>query len=215
MGVVCVVLALAVSGGAIAVASGSSSQIAACVHRGGGGLYMAKRCAGRDRRLRWNITGPQGPRGSRGAAGTLGAPGLQGPPGPVTGAAPSGLTMTGLFYLDGYAGSTGGEVGSAISFPFKLAAAPTVVEVPYVGTNPDPAHCSGTTDSPSAAPGYLCVYVRQTGNVDVNGGCGEVMCVADLLGHPGAATPYGAQVYTRAANAGNVNVAGSWAVTAL
>ncbi len=98
-----------------------------------------------------------------------------------------------------------------IAFPLALSAAPTPVEIPYGGVNPDPTHCSGTPDTPSAAPGYLCVYLRQTQNV--HGGCGEVMCVADLIGHPGA-TQYGAQLYTTGTNSGQVAVSGSWAVTA-
>ena len=97
MGVGLIVLSLAVSGGAYALASGSSKKpkkIVACVHHKGRGLYIARhrRCVRRDKKLRWNVRGPRGPRGPRGlrgrqgpqgSQGTQGAQGLQGPPGPT------------------------------------------------------------------------------------------------------------------------------------
>ena len=82
-----VALVLAASGAAYAAAgSSSSSAITACVHRTGGGLYVAHRCASRDRRLTWSTRGPAGRRGSTGPEGSTG------PQGPATGAAGGDLT---------------------------------------------------------------------------------------------------------------------------
>jgi hypothetical protein len=66
------ILAGLIAGG-YALASGGSDTIHACVHRHGGGIYIANKCAKRDRRISWNQAGPTGPRG---------APGAAGPPGP-------------------------------------------------------------------------------------------------------------------------------------
>jgi hypothetical protein len=73
-----VAVVIAAAGGAYA-ASGGSPTISACVRHHGGTLYIAKRCAKHDRRLRWGVTGPQGD---------------PGPPGPSTGAAGGDLTGT-------------------------------------------------------------------------------------------------------------------------
>jgi len=58
MGVALAALTLAASGGAYAAATGSSRAISACVHHQGGGLYVARRCARKDRSLKWGVTGP-------------------------------------------------------------------------------------------------------------------------------------------------------------
>ncbi len=64
------------AGGGYALASASSQTIHACVHRHGGGVYIAKRCARHDRKINWNRVGPTG---ARGATGATGATGPQGP----------------------------------------------------------------------------------------------------------------------------------------
>jgi hypothetical protein len=58
MGVALAALTVAASGGAYAAATGSSRAIVACVHHQGGGLYVARRCARKDRSLKWSVTGP-------------------------------------------------------------------------------------------------------------------------------------------------------------
>ena len=82
------VLAVVAVGGAYA-ATGGGGTITICVHNRGGGLYLANKCARRDRRVRWSLTGPpgapgptgpQGPQGPVGAAGTAGAAGTLGAP---------------------------------------------------------------------------------------------------------------------------------------
>ena len=85
-GVALTALVVGASGGAYAAGQSASAPISACVHHNGGGLYTARRCARKDRRLTWNVTGPTGPAGSpgaQGAAGAAGAQGIQGIPGPT------------------------------------------------------------------------------------------------------------------------------------
>jgi hypothetical protein len=95
----------AAAGGAFAESHSASNTISACVHRRGGVLYMARKCAGRDRRTTWGVTGPMGAQGPAGP---------QGPPAATlfaqvaadgtVGAASSGVQMdkvgTGMYELD-------------------------------------------------------------------------------------------------------------------
>jgi hypothetical protein len=74
-------LVVACAGGAYAAGEAANRSIAACVRHNGGGLYVAKRCAKRDRSLRWNVTGPRGAPGADGQQGAAGAPGKPGAPG--------------------------------------------------------------------------------------------------------------------------------------
>ncbi len=84
MGVALAALVVAVSGGAYAATSGNSGEaITACVRHKGGALYVARKCAHRDRRLTWSAQGPRGTAGPRGAAGGNGPAGPSGPSGPT------------------------------------------------------------------------------------------------------------------------------------
>jgi hypothetical protein len=74
-------LVLLAAGGGYAIASGSSKQITACVHRHGGGLYTGK-CHKHDKKLTWNTSGPAGPPGPAGPTGATGLAGATGPQGP-------------------------------------------------------------------------------------------------------------------------------------
>ena len=103
-------------------------------------------------------------------------------------------------------------LGSSISFPLELSSAPKWVEIPFGVTNPDPAHCPGTAESPSAAPGYLCIYDRIVGN-DFSSD-GNRLQVSDINGDGGTVSPFGARITARATSNGEVEVEGSWAVTA-
>ena len=71
-----------VAAGAYALASGGGT-ITACVHKHGGALYVAKRCAKKDRKLTWNKVGPTGPQGAKGGTGLQGPKGETGAAGPV------------------------------------------------------------------------------------------------------------------------------------
>jgi hypothetical protein len=84
------VAAVAVAGGAFADSPSASNVVSACVHVRGGVLYLARKCAGHDRRVSWGATGPAGAPGAPGAVGPPGPPGTQGAPG-VPGAAASTL----------------------------------------------------------------------------------------------------------------------------
>lgn len=106
MAVALAALVLAASGGAYAAVASSSGTITACVHHRGGGLYLAPKCARRDKRLRWNTIGPrgaagtpgvQGPQGLQGAQGQTGSQGTTGARGPSDAyyATSSGGTGTG------------------------------------------------------------------------------------------------------------------------
>jgi len=82
MGVALAALALSISGGgAYAFAATSGGQMSACVHQNGGGLYSSGKCGKHDRRMTWNLTGPQGPAGKQGRQGPAGPQGQTGPQG--------------------------------------------------------------------------------------------------------------------------------------
>jgi hypothetical protein len=86
------------AGGGYALAAGSSgSAIHACVHKHGGDIYMAKRCAKGDKRITWSKVGPQGQPGIpgvRGIQGIQGQPGSQGPGATYFAWDPSGTAST-------------------------------------------------------------------------------------------------------------------------
>lgn len=82
----------AAAGGAYALANGGGT-ITACVHKKGGALYVAKKCAHKDSKLTWNRvgrTGPQGPKGTTGLLGHTGNTGGVGAVGPTFGAVSTG-----------------------------------------------------------------------------------------------------------------------------
>ena len=87
LGIIAVVV---VASGAAYAATSGGGKISVCVSKRGGGLYKAKRCAGGDSELTWNVTGPKGTKGNtgspgqtgpRGPSGTTGATGSAGAPG--------------------------------------------------------------------------------------------------------------------------------------
>ena len=99
---VVVVVAAAFAGGAYALGS-RGGTITTCVHRHGGGLYVARRCSKHDKKLSWNTvgptgaagpTGPAGPAGPDGAKGDAGPTGPQGPTGNIGPQGPGATTLT-------------------------------------------------------------------------------------------------------------------------
>jgi hypothetical protein len=82
-------LAALAAGGVAYAADTGDARIIACVKHSDGALYQAKKCATKDRRLTWSVSGPAGPAGSTGpvgktgGAGATGATGPAGPPGPA------------------------------------------------------------------------------------------------------------------------------------
>jgi len=155
------------------------------------------------------LQGSRGLQGPQGIPGAKGPKGDQGPPGPVTTMAPSGLTQRGFFNLEDTE-SAGQFFASAISFPLELSSAPKPVVVPHGGPNPDPTHCPGTVDAPTAAPGYLCLYDAYSFN-SATANTNPSVYNVDAVG---GASPFGARIETAAQTTGVAYVEGSWAVTA-
>jgi hypothetical protein len=128
---------LAVAG--VSYAAPRGGEVAACVHKQGGGLYLG-RCAKHDKKLSWAKQGAAGPRGPQGSQG------VAGPTGPLTTTVPSGQTVRGVFNLDNVAATGNQFNGSAISFGLSLANAPAVQIIPAGG----PTTTSCADDRPSA-----------------------------------------------------------------
>ncbi len=153
-------------------------------------------------------SGAAGATGATGADGTPGATGAPGPAGTLPALAPSGMTETGAFAIGGY--ELGGQDGrTAISFPFALASAPGVDEVPTGTTD---AHCAGTSAAPAAAAGYLCLYVSN--EFDITPITGLAVYPQNLGDSAEGASPFGAMLTAQATTTGTISIEGSWAVTA-
>jgi hypothetical protein len=192
---------------------GNRGSIQGCVKNGVLEVVNAgKRCPRHSTPLPFNQVGPQGRQGIQGVQGPQG---VQGIPGPVTATAPSGFTQRGFFSIAGDTSLELGDVlGTSIAFPLELSASPTVVEVPNVLPNPDPTHCPGSPESPSAAPGYLCLYDRFESNVG-QAFTGEYLQVFDVDTRIGHASRFGARLVAVPQTAGHhIYIDGSWAVTA-
>ncbi len=97
---------------------------------------------------------------------------------------------------------------TSISFNRTLPSAPAVH---WLAPDDEPtAACPGTVEAPLAAPGHLCVYTSQMGNlipgnVCVGNATGPIDC--DVADRSGAA------VMVKAVAAGETWIHGSWAVT--
>jgi hypothetical protein len=88
-----------------------------------------------------------------------------------------------------------------------------VVEVPNGVPNPDPTHCPGSPEAPSAAPGYFCLYDKGEYNVGQHIP-GEYLQVHDIDARLSDASPFGAYLVAVPENPGALDIIGSWAVTA-
>lgn len=83
------IITLLIAGGGYAIASGGGT-LTACAKKGSHALYAANKCKKGEKKLSWNMTGPQGPAGSKGAAGANGA---NGAPGATGATGPAGPTV--------------------------------------------------------------------------------------------------------------------------
>jgi hypothetical protein len=202
-----VVVLLVVGSGTYALASSSGGTITVCVSRHGGALYKAKKCAKRDKRLSWDQVGRVGRKGATGAAGAPGPAGSQGPAGPSTATLPSGQTLRGWFNFDTVAAAADQINGGSISFALHLANAPTVQLIPASG--PTTTQCAGSVASPTAAPGFLCVYENPLTNVS-----SFFVCSAATCSSTPTSDPFGSEIFVHATAAGRFFVDGTWAVTA-
>ena len=154
--------------------------------------------------------GGKGDQGLQGVQGEKGLKGDQGVPGPYpTGDLPSGLTLRGVYRVQGYGGASAGA-SLAVSFPFPLASAPTPALMAS-GAEPT-AECPGSATAPSALAGYLCLY-------EVNA---NAAIASKHIGNPEDNSSPGASRYGFFLTAflgpiqGSTNFAwgGTWAVTA-
>lgn len=98
----------------------------------------------------------------------IGVPGPAGPPGPkgeaatIGGIVPTGTTLRGVAFSSS-SSNTGGTnaTGTGISFGgAQLASRPVAHLVPPETT--PPSECPGTYETPEAASGHLCIYMRTT-----------------------------------------------------
>jgi hypothetical protein len=159
--------------------------------------------------------GPAGPKGEPGVAGAQGAPGAAGPAGPITGALPSGVTLTGYWTgsaPDGTAANA--TVYSSISYGLKLPAEPITHVIDQGAAKP--TECQGTIYDPSAAPGHLCIYVQFiTGlNRPLPVRIGSEQYPDDQFAYPNAAGRQGAVLSFTTTGTGGHVARGTWAVTA-
>lgn len=141
-------------------------------------------------------TGATGPRGPEGPPGRQGEQGIQGVPGTLTTKLARDLTLRGAFVIDQRANAALEEIGNAISFGDELEATPQfqVISKGAAGTT----ECPGTVADPRAAAGWLCFYVREERNLELEG-----------------ANPYafGAELQAVSHAAGRITFSGTWAVT--
>ena len=158
-------------------------------------------------------TGKEGPKGTAGSTGTTGATGQTG----FTEKLPAGKTETGTYatYINDI--NTIGKVPVAISFPIPVeeGASPQAFYLEPKETNSD---CTGSYESPTAAPGVLCVYSFES-KVEF------VESIPEEIVSANGETPYGptgsrikfsieGSATERKAAPGYLHVGGTWAVTA-
>ena len=114
----------------------------------------------------------------------------------------SSRTTTGVFVAADTAAAAGQTAWASIQYGSTLPVAPTAVVVAVGATD---ARCPGTVESPSANPGFLCIFqatLTNAGNLNV----------WNVTGNPGTSR-HGALVWVSAAKAGYFTSRGSWAVT--
>ena len=176
-----------------------------CANKKGAILRRESACKGKERPLVLSDFGALGPQGDKGDKGDKGD---TGDVGPFVDTVPSGKTLRGTFFLTFNAPAGGAEVGSSISYGFRLSAEATPHFVAQ-GTTPPP-ECPGTPALPEAQAGHLCMYEIGAQNVSGQGICTSGSCG----GTPVGGNRYGALFYAFSTNAGTIQTAGTWAVTA-
>jgi hypothetical protein len=146
-------------------------------------------------------TGTAGKEGTPGKEGAAGKEGKQGNPGPLLETLPSGKTERGSF---GFASTRAGGgskyiPGVETSYPIPLSFVPTAnVVKPGGASTPS---CPGSSTSPAAAPGKLCLYSeREDTTVEAFNEAAEGR--------------FGFLAFFEAAEGANYEDYGTWAVTA-
>lgn len=119
----------------------------------------------------------------------------------------SGQTLQGTYTIEFNAAAVGGRGSSPISFPIRLAAAPTTNFIATGGAAN--TNCPGSAGNPTALPGQLCVYETYSTNISTR-------CVASVGASYACnnSDTWGTTVFVTATAAGQATSVGSWAVTA-
>jgi hypothetical protein len=128
---------------------------------------------------------------------------------------PKGKTLVGGWYASEHSGATA-HFGGTVSFPVVLGFNPNVVEIAAGAEVPDT--CGGTPASPTADPGYLCIYTGSAANVTANGPVGTFAAEnpASLCDHTSSAKlcRLGVVVWSLQSDPGYSEIGGTYAVTA-
>lgn len=117
----------------------------------------------------------------------------------------SGKTATGVFYgIETVGTGNSGFISAQISYPFPLANAPIRNYRP-IGSTPNAA-CPGTAANPQAAPGNVCAY-------EVLNGTASAAFFDNAV--PASIRRFGdGLAVSQSGGTGNVDLIGTWAVTA-
>ncbi len=184
--------------------------------------------------------GPAGAKGETGAPGALGGKGENGAPGApgkngttgFTETLPTGKTLKGEWSLIGGVSGGFGLVATNVSFGIPLETGPTPHYIRKTGKEPvfnattekeeevTSTQCTGNVKEPKASPGNLCIYASNEENAIKSLGTGIFpnVCSFATTGactqNSPAADKFGFGLVTASEEAGVVNVAGTWAVTA-
>jgi hypothetical protein len=161
--------------------------------------------------------GAPGTAGATGATGSQGSPGDGGPPGPFPSTLPAGQTITGTYAIEGETDGkgVGGLAGDHISWPYRLAAPPTVDIID--SGDALPPGCSGALEAPGAAPGNLCIFEGIELNAEALGVCSVAASPPDCTGEGSFKTDesfeIGVEVHAVPKGLGRFEDFGTWAVT--
>lgn len=118
-------------------------------------------------------------------------------------------TMTGSWSLSG--SETDPYVTETISFPEPLTSAPTSVILVEAGTLN--STCTGSSSSPTAPAGVLCIYEGfQTGLINNFPDRYRTYRTIDVSGGSGSASIYGAALFGYPQSAADFYAWGTWAV---
>jgi hypothetical protein len=133
------IVALLGAGGGYALASGGGGQtIHACVHKHGGDIYVAKKCAKHDKKISWNKQGPQGIQGIQGQTGNTGpqGPGATSLEYNATGSAsptPAPIGNMGPYALSGTCTTTGSGASAQTEFDVTVSGPGVLIDGLNVG----------------------------------------------------------------------------------
>jgi len=169
-----------------------------------------------------------GDAGPPGPPGDTGAPGAQGTPGAsyVTADLPSKATITGAWGGRLHRPSAGGPTEVVFPVGFARAAPETIGDenVGFPQATPNvpaadqlPTKCTGTIEQPTAAPGFVCLYLNPDSPINLNGSASLTGKALDTK--LSGADRYGFTVHVVVKDPGDTpatvfRVEGTWAYTA-